>query len=233
MRPPGLWCGCPIHSRQVQTSHPATKRDQKNSAHFGRAPLLYPSSQQHDARCPQHNILQTSHHHRWNKKDVSRLLNYVSNHSNTIIQHHTSGMCLHIYSGSSYLSIIKYRSFAGVYFYLNDTPRLPTSTVSPKPNGILHSEYKTLRNIIAFTVEAKLGALFHNGQLAEPILTFLDEIGYLQLSTSLKTNNSTVAGIFNSSIRPTEVQSYGYTILLKKRQGVTKNSGLLGIGHDK
>ena len=54
---------------------------------------------------------------------------------------------------------------------------------------------------MASAAEAELGALFYNGQVAKPICTYLEEMGYPQPSTSIKTDNSTSAGIVNSSIR--------------------------------
>ena len=54
---------------------------------------------------------------------------------------------------------------------------------------------------MASAAEAELGALFYNGQAAEPIRTCLEEMGYPQPSTPIKTDNSTAAGIVNSSIR--------------------------------
>ena len=54
---------------------------------------------------------------------------------------------------------------------------------------------------MASAAEAELGALFYNGQVAEPTRTCLKEMGYPQPSTPIKTDNSTAAGIVNSSIR--------------------------------
>ena len=135
------------------------------------------------------------------KKAVSHILDYVSTHSNTVIRYHTRGMCIHIDSDASYLSVKKTRSRSGGYFYLSDEHSLATPPVRHKPNGVLHAECKMLRNGMASATEAELGALFHNGQVAEPIRTCLAEMGYPQPNTSLKTNKSTAAGIINSSIR--------------------------------
>ena len=54
---------------------------------------------------------------------------------------------------------------------------------------------------MASAAEDELGALFYNGQVAEPIRTCLEEMGYPQPSTPIKIDNSTAAGIVNSSIR--------------------------------
>ena len=69
------------------------------------------------------------------------------------------------------------------------------------PNGTLHAECRTLRNVMASAAEAELRALFHNAQVAEPMRTCLAEMGHPQPRTPLKTDNSTAAGIVTSSIR--------------------------------
>ena len=65
----------------------------------------------------------------------------------------------------------------------------------------IHALCITLRNVMASAAEAELGALFYNEQVSEPIRTCLEEMGYPQPSTPIKTDNSTAAGIVKSSIR--------------------------------
>ena len=113
------------------------------------------------------------------------LLDYAATHPETVIRYHASGMRLHINSDASYLSVRNSRSRAGGLFFLSDNNgncgTAPTS--KPTPNGVLHAECKTLRNVMASAAEAELGALFHNGQVAEPIRTCLAEMGYPQPQT--------------------------------------------------
>ena len=136
------------------------------------------------------------------KNAVHQLLDYVSTHPCTTVRYHASDMCLHVDSDASYLSVKKSRSRAGGYFYLSDHSTNPSkSPVIPTPNGPLHAECRTLRNVMASAAEAELGALFHNGQVAVPIRTCLAEMGFPQPPTPIKTDNSTAAGIINSSIR--------------------------------
>ena len=133
---------------------------------------------------------------------VEQLLDYAATYPDTTVRYHASDMCLHVDSDASYLSVPKARSRAGGYFFLSDRPsNASTSPVNPTPNGPLHAECRTLRNVMASAAEAELGALFHNGQVAEPIRTCLSEMGFPQPSTPLKTDNSTASGIINSSIR--------------------------------
>ena len=137
----------------------------------------------------------------------SMLLDYAATYPNTSIRYHASGMRLLVESDASYLSIKNARSRAGGYFTLGDPgpPNLPPRKSAP--NGVLHAECKTLRNVMSSAAEAELGALFHNGQTAEPIRTCLEEMGHPQPCTPIKTDNSTAAGIVNSSIRQKKSKS--------------------------
>jgi hypothetical protein len=54
---------------------------------------------------------------------------------------------------------------------------------------------------MASASEAKVGALFVNGQTAEVLCTTLQEMGHPQPPTPMQTDNSTAFGIVNSSIR--------------------------------
>jgi len=136
------------------------------------------------------------------KTAVDQLLDYAATHPSSTIRYHASDMCLHVDSDASYLSVKKSRSRAGGYFYLSDSPTNPANPPTKiTPNGTLHAECRTLRNVMASAAEAELGALFHNGQVAAPIRTCLAEMGFPQPPPPLKTDNSTAAGIVNSSIR--------------------------------
>ena len=130
------------------------------------------------------------------------LLDYATTHPETVIRYHVSGMCLYIDSNASYLSVKHLCSRAGGLFFLSeDNGNCGTAPTSkPTPNGVLHAECKTLRNVMAYSAKAELGGLFDNAQVTEPIRTCLLEMGYPQPSTPLKTDNSTATGIVTSSI---------------------------------
>ena len=134
------------------------------------------------------------------QQSTAQLLDYASTHPNTIVCFHASDMCLYIDSDASYLAVRKARSRAGGYYYLSDKANSTKPPTKPTPNGVLHALCITLRNVMTSAAEAELGALFYNGQVPEPIRTCLEEMGYSQPSTPIKTDNSTAAGIVNSSI---------------------------------
>ena len=54
---------------------------------------------------------------------------------------------------------------------------------------------------MASAAEAEVGALFMNAQEAVAIRTCLEELGYPQPSTPLKTDNSTAKGIITGTIK--------------------------------
>ena len=90
---------------------------------------------------------------------------------------------------------------------LSDKANSTKPPTKPTPNGVLHALCITLRNVMASAAEAELGALFYNRQVAEPICTCLEEMVYPQPIPPIKTDNSTAAGIVNSSVRQKKSKS--------------------------
>jgi hypothetical protein len=124
-----------------------------------------------------------------------QLLNYTATHPDAAVRFHKSGMILYIHSNASYLSEPKARSRVGGYFYLGD-PDEPAD--NPKPNMPIHIESRIMKNIMAATSEAEIGALFHNGQAGAYMRTILKEPGREQTGpTRITTDNSTADGFAN------------------------------------
>ena len=118
-------------------------------------------------------------------------------------------MVLHIDSDASYLSLPHARSRAEGHYYLSNAspnPSLPP-TNSPKRNAAIYTLCKRLRNVLTSTTEAKLTALFHNGQEAAVIRITLMEMGHRQPPTPIKTDNSTANGIANRTVIPRKTRS--------------------------
>ena len=88
----------------------------------------------------------------------------------------------------------------GGHFTLSDQVPPGKPPINPTPNGVLHIECTTLRNVMTSAAETELGALFHNGQVSEPFRTCLAEMDHPQPCTPMKMDNSTAAGIVNLSI---------------------------------
>jgi hypothetical protein len=129
---------------------------------------------------------------------LSQLLDYLHTNPEAIIQYHPSSMQLAIESDTSYLSVSKARSRATRFFYLTSNQGLPTS--GPY-NGPIHVYCCVMKEVLSSAAEAELGALFHNCKEACPLQIALTEMGHPQYATSLSTDNSTAAGISNSTVK--------------------------------
>ena len=134
-------------------------------------------------------------------RKVTQFLDFAATYPNATITYTASDMVLHVHSDASYLSAPNARSRVSGHYYLSSKPVDPTKPpVNPPHNGPLHTECKTMRNVMASAAEAELGGLFHNGQTAIPIRQALKELGHPQPATPIQTDNSTACGIVNSSI---------------------------------
>ena len=97
-------------------------------------------------------------------------------------------MVLWFHSDASYLSYPKAQSRAGSIHFLIDKPPSPNNPANFEPtlNGIVFVVCKILRNIMASSAEAELGALFLNCQEAVPIGITLEEMGHPQPPTPVQ-----------------------------------------------
>ena len=68
-------------------------------------------------------------------------------------------------------------------------------------NGPILSICTVLRSVAASAAEAELRALFHNAKEAKVIRLILHELGHPQPPTPIHTDNTTVTGIVNNTIK--------------------------------
>jgi hypothetical protein len=132
------------------------------------------------------------------------LLSYCATLPEAIIRYHVaSDMILQIDSNALYLSMPQARSSAGGHYYFSSQSTHPNKPPlhTPLNNGTIHTVCAKLKPVMASTAEAKVGALFVNGQEATVIRTTLAELGHPQPATLIKTDNSTAAGISKNSIK--------------------------------
>jgi hypothetical protein len=107
-------------------------------------------------------------------------------------------MQLAIKSNAFYLSVSKASSQAARYFYLTSNPGLHNLKLY---NGPIHIDCCVMKDVLSSATKAELGALFHNSEEACPLQTTLDKMGRPQNATTISTNNSTTAGISNSTVK--------------------------------
>jgi hypothetical protein len=95
---------------------------------------------------------------------LAHLINYAVAHPDATVRYHASNMYLHLLSDASYLSEASARSRAGDIFFLSQRPTGPSkppapTVIPPSQNGAIHIISTIMRNVMASTTEAELGAL--------------------------------------------------------------------------
>ena len=142
-------------------------------------------------------------------EDVYHFSNCVATHPDECIQYHASGMVLHVDSDTSYISVRKSRSRVGGFHYLSlfsaNIKKPPVTT--PLLNGPLYAVCAIMKNVMASAAEAKMGALFINGQEVMILRTILEKLGYQQPPTPIRTDNLTAPDITNNTIRQIRFRS--------------------------
>jgi hypothetical protein len=117
------------------------------------------------------------------------MLDYLATHPDATIRYH-------IHSDASYLSVSNARSRLGGLFFLGNK-----SPDQDKLNGSILNVAAVIKNVVASTAESEVGACFHNAQSGAPLRVTLTELGLTHPPTPLQTDNSTVYGIVNETIK--------------------------------
>jgi hypothetical protein len=132
------------------------------------------------------------------KKQVDQFLDYMWTHSDAEICYRASNMILNVHSDALYLSAPGTHSCAGGYFFLGS---LPVNDNPIKLNRAIHITCTILMLVARSAADAKLGALFLNAQEAKVLHLTLDKLGHPQPPTPICTDNTTIVGIVNSTIK--------------------------------
>jgi hypothetical protein len=158
---------------------------------------------------------------------LPQLLNYEAAQTDATVRYTASDMYLYIHSDASVLSEAKARSRAGGTFFLSSRPPDPSATpiptVTPPPyNGAIHTISSIMRNVMASTTEAELGAVFQNARDCVPLRIALEEMGHPQATTPIQTENACTAGIANETVkqrRSKSIDMHFYWIRDRIKQG--------------
>ena len=105
-------------------------------------------------------------------------------------------MILQIYSDASHLSESEEQSRSGGYFFLGPKSKTPIQEMPPD-NGPVHVECSIVRNFMASAPEAEMGGLFENCQKSTSMRTALADMGHLQPTTPVATDNTAANSIVN------------------------------------
>eukprot|EP00957_Ditylum_brightwellii_P204605 15340106-Ditylum_brightwellii.AAC.1 len=136
-------------------------------------------------------------------KDMVHLLHYCSTHPNEVLRYSASGMILHIHSDALHLSETEAHSQSGGHFFLSSALEDPNKTpTAPVPlNGPIHTVCKFLCTVMVSATEAEIGALYINTHKGGKLCLALKEIGYPLLPTLVMTDNSTICGMLNKTVK--------------------------------
>jgi hypothetical protein len=91
-----------------------------------------------------------------------QLLDYLAHNADAKVLFHASDMILNIHSDALYLSEAKARSRVCGHFFMG---WMPKNGDLIQLNGAFHVSMTIMRFVVAFGVEAELGALYHNCQM--------------------------------------------------------------------
>jgi hypothetical protein len=130
------------------------------------------------------------------KQDVNKFLNYCATHPEATLQYHASDMILKIHSDASYNSEIGARSQVGGHFYLGNR-----NSNDDTHQGAILASTAIMQAVLSSASEAEIGALYENTKKAAILCVTLEEMGYPQPATPVKTDNSTACGIANDNIK--------------------------------
>jgi hypothetical protein len=126
----------------------------------------------------------------------NQLLDYLATHSYTTIRYHSSDMILHIHRDASYISVSNTHSHLRGLFFCGDK-----SQHEDNLNESILFVASVIENVVASAAESEVGACFHNAQSGAPLRVTLTELSHIEPQTPLRTDNSTVFGILNETIK--------------------------------
>ena len=122
---------------------------------------------------------------------MERLLQYVSRHRNNGIRFYASSMILQSMSDASYLCRPRARSVFGCTHYLGDPDII---------NGPIACGSWMISCVVSSVAEAELAGGFQAAQMAVQLRNILHDLGYPQLPTLLRIDNTVAIGLARGSI---------------------------------
>ena len=111
-------------------------------------------------------------------------------------------MVLHVGSDAAYLTMPESRSCYTGHFYLSEWPSPHPIKPNPKRKDPIHTECKTIHNIVSSAAEVKTCGTLNNGKTAIGMQPALIEWDQKQPATPLKTDNYTTGVFLNLGMKP-------------------------------
>jgi hypothetical protein len=127
---------------------------------------------------------------------LTHFLNYCASHPDAEIIFRASDMVLHNHSDAAFLVASEARSRAGGFTYMGNHQGRPQII-----NGAISVIAKIIKPVMSSAAEAEVGALFMNAKALIPLRITCEELGHIQPPTPMRTDNNTVEGIMNGTIK--------------------------------
>ena len=96
------------------------------------------------------------------KEKAAMLLYFAATDPNEVICYKASDMVIHVDSDTSYISMPEARSWYARNFYLSNWTSPRPIKPTPKINGPIHTECKTIRNVVSSAAEAEKCGTYNN-----------------------------------------------------------------------
>ena len=90
------------------------------------------------------------------------LLDYDATYLNATLQYKASDMVLHVDSDVEYITVPEARNCYAGRFYLSNWPSPSPIKPNIEINGPIHTECKTIRNVVSSAAEAETCGTFNN-----------------------------------------------------------------------
>ena len=136
------------------------------------------------------------------EEKAKMLLDYAATYSNAIFSYKSSEMVLHADSDATQLTMPESRSCYASNFYLSDWPSPSPLKPNPESNGPIHTDCKTIRNVVSSEAESDTCRTFNNGKTDIDIRLDLIVLDQEKPATSRKMDNSTTEGFVNLGMKP-------------------------------
>ena len=94
------------------------------------------------------------------------ILDYVAMYPNAIFIYKDSDMVLHVDSDAAYVTMPEARNCYAGHFYLSNWPSPSPIKHNPGRNVPMHTECKTIRNVVSSAAESETCGTFKNGKTA-------------------------------------------------------------------
>jgi hypothetical protein len=134
----------------------------------------------------------------------------------TQVLYPASDMILAIHSNAGYLNVEDARSRAGGHHFLSE------NVDNPANNGAIYNEASIIKSVMSSAAEAEIGALYINARKGVEIRNILKEMGHIQPSTPVQTDNSTAEGIVNLRVQPKHTKAMDMRFHWLRNMGVNQ-----------